>query len=724
MRSHFLNKIFKVFLMAILCLSTFLSRAQQVAFQGFEGTASDNWGFTSSPSFYDLGADFWEIRTSTPQIPVAYDGNFVGGQDLRNANNSTGLTILTFDAVAITTKVDVRLRFQYVGYDNADYIQLEVAYDNGSDWSSPDAIVPINVISQTDDSDGWEEASHTVLAGPTHVRARLVIFQNGSDDIGVDAFEVVVNTDPDPVVPPLPTYAAQFGSGGSGNGQFSFAEGVAVHPLTGDIWVADKSNNRIQIFNSAGVYQSQFGSTGSGNGQFNNSAMEIKFDASGNAWVVDRDNHRIQKFSSTGSYLSQFGSNGTGNGQLNFPEGIAIHPTTGDLWVADKNNERVQIFNSSGVYQSQFGSEGTGDGQFNASGAIDLDFDASGNVWVVDQSNHRVQKFNSAGVYQSQLGSIGGDFHELLFPSAVAVHPNGDIWIADKNNEAVKIYNSSGVYVNTLGSIGTGNGQFGSNGIVDIAFDAAGDAWVLDNTDNRLQKFDVDFASAPSSVTVAATVFLEGAYNGTNLNTSLNTSIPANQPYAINGHNGGENAGTIPANAVDWVLVELREAGSAATALSSTKVGSAAGFLLEDGTIKATDGSGNLTISLDGNSGSDFFVVVYHRNHLAIMSASAVSDNGSGIYEIDFTTLSGNTYQTTSALTTLATGKFAMPAGDADGDGDVDATDLATWQNQNGKTFTYNSTNGDFNLDGEVNAVDRNDFQQKNSTKTSQVPTT
>ncbi len=229
--------------------------------------------------------------------------------------------------------------------------------------------------------------------------------------------------------------------------------------------------------------------------------------------------------------------------------------------------------------------------------------------------------------------------------------------------------------------------------------------------------------AAPTSATVAATVFLEGAFNGTNLNTTLNTDIPTSQPYNNNGHAGGENVGSVPANAVDWVLVELREAGSAAAALNATRVGSAAGFLMNDGSIKATDGTSNLTISLAGNTGSEFFVVIYHRNHLPIMSASTVSESSS-LYTIDFTNASANTYLGVAGLASLSGGKFGMLAGDADGDGDVDATDLTTWQSQNGTEFTYGSSNGDFNLDGEINAVDRNDFQQKNDTKTSKVPTT
>lgn len=229
-------------------------------------------------------------------------------------------------------------------------------------------------------------------------------------------------------------------------------------------------------------------------------------------------------------------------------------------------------------------------------------------------------------------------------------------------------------------------------------------------------------ASASSSATVAATALLEGAYNGATMNTSLNASIPITQPYTTNGHAAGETAGAIPAGAVDWVLVELREAGSAAAAVANTKVGSAAGFLMSDGSIKGTDGSSNLTIPLLGNTGSDFFVVIYHRNHLPVMSASTQSANST--ITVDFTSAATTVFQGLNAVSSLSGSKFGLIAGDADGDGDVDGTDLTTWRTQNGGTFDYNTTNSDFNLDGVINAVDRNEFQQKNATKTSQVPTT
>lgn len=226
-----------------------------------------------------------------------------------------------------------------------------------------------------------------------------------------------------------------------------------------------------------------------------------------------------------------------------------------------------------------------------------------------------------------------------------------------------------------------------------------------------------------SNPTFAISAFLEGAYNGSQLSTTLNSSIPSTQPYNFNGHSASETAGTIPANAVDWVLAEVREASSVAAALNSTKVGSAAGFLMSDGSIKATDGTSNLTVSTSGNTGSEFYVVVYHRNHLPIISASVVQESG-GVYTIDFTSSAANTFGGTNALVSLTGGKFGMPAGDSNSDGNIDATDLSTWRTNNGATFTYSSSGvSDFNLDGVINAIDRNNFHKKNTTKTRLVPT-
>ena len=215
-------------------------------------------------------------------------------------------------------------------------------------------------------------------------------------------------------------YLSQFGSQGNGDGQFDGPSGVAIDS-SGNIYVVDTNNHRIQKFNSEGVYLSQFGSEGNGDGQFA-WPRDIAFDSAGNIYIADNVNYRVQKFNSEGVYLSQFGSEGNGNGQFARPFGIALD-SSGNIYVADNGNFRIQKFNSEGVYLSQFGSQGNGNGQF--ASISDIALDSSGNIYVADTYNNRIQKFNSEGVYGFKFGSRG---------DGIAFDSSGNIYIADYGN--------------------------------------------------------------------------------------------------------------------------------------------------------------------------------------------------------------------------------------------------------------------------------------------------
>ncbi len=152
-----------------------------------------------------------------------------------------------------------------------------------------------------------------------------------------------------PVTNPSPVQPMGVASDSAGNIYLT-----NVYPLPGGYNVVK--------FNSAGTYVSTFGSSGSGNGQFND-PEGIAIDKSGNIYVADSRNNRIQRFDANGNYLSQFGSAGSGNGQFSYPVGIAFD-STGNIYITDVGNNRVQKFDANGNYLSQFGSYGGGNGQF------------------------------------------------------------------------------------------------------------------------------------------------------------------------------------------------------------------------------------------------------------------------------------------------------------------------------------------------------------------------
>jgi hypothetical protein len=86
----------------------------------------------------------------------------------------------------------------------------------------------------------------------------------------------------------------------------------------------------------------QWGSSGTGNGQFRD-PYGIAVATTGYVFVVDAENNRVQEFDPTGTYVTQWGSSGTGNGQFVIPEGIAVN-ASGYVYVADSGNNRVQAF--------------------------------------------------------------------------------------------------------------------------------------------------------------------------------------------------------------------------------------------------------------------------------------------------------------------------------------------------------------------------------------------
>jgi DNA-binding beta-propeller fold protein YncE len=277
-------------------------------------------------------------------------------------------------------------------------------------------------------------------------------------------------------------FITKWGSFGTGDGQFNGPRLIAVDS-SGNVYVADTANNRIQKFTSTGSFLSKWGSLGTGDGQFD-WPTGIAVDSSGNVYITDFNNNRIQKFTSTGSFLSKWGSLGTGDGQFDWPTGIAVD-SSGNVYITDFNNNRIQKFTSTGSFLSKWGSLGTGDGQFHSPSGIAVD--NSGNIYVTEYDNNRIQKFTSAGSFLSKWGSYGTGDGQFDIPFGIAVDSSGNVYVTDFDNNRIQKFSSSGSFLAKWGSQGTGNGQF--NYPRGIAVDSSGNVYVADAANNRIQKF-------------------------------------------------------------------------------------------------------------------------------------------------------------------------------------------------------------------------------------------
>jgi sugar lactone lactonase YvrE len=266
-------------------------------------------------------------------------------------------------------------------------------------------------------------------------------------------------------------FITKWGTPGSGVSQFNQSAGVAIDSA-GNVYVADRSNHRVHKFSSTGVFERmwgwgvqngasafqictsscQAGLPGTGDGQFNN-PRGLVIDSAGNVYVGDQENNRVQKFTSTGTFSLKWGKNGgdgttgTGNGEFKQPVGLAIN-SADNVYVADTFNHRVQKFSSTGTFSLKWGKNGgdgttgSGNGEFNLPFGVALD--SAGNVYVADSFNHRVQKFSSAGTFTLKWGRNGGDGTagsgdgEFDTPSAVALDSAGNVYVADTLNHRVQ----------------------------------------------------------------------------------------------------------------------------------------------------------------------------------------------------------------------------------------------------------------------------------------------
>jgi hypothetical protein len=388
------------------------------------------------------------------------------------------------------------------------------------------------------------------------------------------------------------TTTCEAGFLGGGAGELYHPVGVATDS-SGDVYVGDTLNQRIDEFSSAGAFikaygwgvsdgQDRFetctstcqtGILGGGAGQLY-APRGVAVDPSGDVYVADLGNARIDEFSAAGAFISAYGWGvadgqdrfetctsscqagivGGGAGQLNEPWGVAVDPS-GDVYVADTYNSRIDQFSSAGAFIKAYG-WGVSDGASRfetctstcqaglyGGGAGQLDgapegvaTDSSGDVYVADFNNNRIDEFSAAGAFVSAYGwgvADGQDQFEtctatcqtgiegvgagaLVEPTAVAIDPSGDVYVAEYGNDRIDEFSAAGAFIGAYGwGVADGQYQFETctstcrSGLAGggagqlyipygVATDSAGDVYVAEYLTNRIDEFSAAGALSPA----------------------------------------------------------------------------------------------------------------------------------------------------------------------------------------------------------------------------------
>jgi DNA-binding beta-propeller fold protein YncE len=341
-----------------------------------------------------------------------------------------------------------------------------------------------------------------------------------------------------------------FGSSGPGDGQFSSAAGVAVNTASGEVYVVDQFQHRVERFDASGAFLGAFGwgvvdgnpqaetcssscqagLQGSGAGQFDTPTDVAVDQADGSIYVLDTNNSRVEEFDASGTYQSQFGSAGSAEGQLSIPAGLAVDPTDRSVYVADMGNNRVQKFDSSGGFVRTFGfgvADGSSssetctsscqiglavgdEGGFNTPTRVAVD--STGRVYVLDAGNGRIERYTSANSFDQVF-----DATDVFAPQEIVVGPENDHlyvaqWSQDFSEQHVIEIDSSGSLMDThgIGSTATSSAGLavgaGAQRLY-LADDGNARVFILDDiptptlTNNPAVNITSDSASLSGSVT-------------------------------------------------------------------------------------------------------------------------------------------------------------------------------------------------------------------------------
>ena len=330
------------------------------------------------------------------------------------------------------------------------------------------------------------------------------------------------------------------GTGGHVDGTGVFARfrnpsGVAVNPLTGDVFVADTSNHVIRKINTSSIVTTISGSPGTLGSADGTSAARFFYPAgisvSANGTkilVVDTGSHSIRSLDNTVSpvntttFAGATGAVGTTDGagaaaRFTYPYGVAVDGS-GNVYVADHDAHTVRKISPAGVTTTIAGTagvSGSADGTGTAAtfkGPTGIAVDGSGNVYVADTDNDTVRKITAAGEVSTFVATSAG----LDEPRGLAVDGSGNVYVANTLRHTIHKVTPAGVvstYAGTDGASGSADGDAATarfNRPYSIAVDASGVLFVGDFGNHTVRKIATD----GTVTTIAGTAEVSGKVDG------------------------------------------------------------------------------------------------------------------------------------------------------------------------------------------------------------------
>ena len=215
---------------------------------------------------------------------------------------------------------------------------------------------------------------------------------------------------------------------GTDNEQLNRPRGVTVDHNTGNIYVADRSNHCVKVFDNTAKYLYKFGDE-SGEGKM---SVPIGLLIRDNTVFVSH-NHCILVYQLDGKFVSRIGSEGNGKLQFHYPWGLSTDESNNDIYICDASNNRIQIISENLQYKSEFGKD-----TLHFPTDIHLYKD---NIFILDTSNTCLHIYNRDLVLQKSVVTRG-EGQQVIDLYFFFIDKFGNILISDCSSNSILILNS------------------------------------------------------------------------------------------------------------------------------------------------------------------------------------------------------------------------------------------------------------------------------------------
>ena len=183
---------------------------------------------------------------------------------------------------------------------------------------------------------------------------------------------------------------------------------------------------------------------------------DVALGADGQIYVVDGGNHQIAVFDAAGTRVTSVGMHGDEDGQLNGPVGMGIS-SRGEIYVADRGNQRVVMFAADGSPRRVIDLEEDGE----EATPIDVAVSPNGKeLFITTNNSHRVLVYSNQGTFLRAWGGEGEDPGQFRFPGAIALDRAGNVYVVDVLNSRVQKFDPNGNILGTFGKRGGKPGTF------------------------------------------------------------------------------------------------------------------------------------------------------------------------------------------------------------------------------------------------------------------------